>query len=128
MEKARYEELAKTIFEAALEVHRILGPGLLEGIYHHALLQELNLKKTNCKSEVLVPLKYKGVSTGKNLFIDILVEDEIILELKSVDEILPVHMAQLLSYMKLTNKKMGFLLNFNVPLIKEGVRRIVYKY
>ena len=76
----------------------------------------------------MVPLKYKGVSTGKNLFIDILVEDEIILELKSVDEILPVHMAQILSYMKLTNKKMGFLLNFNVPLIKEGVRRIVYKY
>lgn len=128
MEKARYEELAKKIFESALEVHKILGPGLLESIYHHALLQELNIRKTTCETEVKIPLTYKGIPTGKSLFLDILVEQEIILELKSVDEIQPVHMAQLLSYLKLTNKKMGFLINFNVPLIKEGVRRIVHGY
>ena len=128
MEKARYEVLAKRIFESALEVHKILGPGLLESVYHHALLQELNIRNTICDTEVKIPLVYKGTPTGKSLFLDILVENEIILELKSVDEIQPVHMAQLLSYLKLTNKKMGFLINFNVPLIKEGVRRIVHGY
>jgi GxxExxY protein len=128
MEKERYEQLAKIIFISALEVHKQLGPGLLESTYHHALAHELKLQNIPIRSEVKVPLFYKGISTGKDFYIDILVDEEIIIELKSVDELLPVHTAQIISYLKLAEKKMGFLINFNVPLIKEGFRRIVNKY
>jgi len=128
MEKERYEQLAKIIFISALEVHRQMGPGLLESTYHHALAHELKLQNIPSRSEVKVPLFYKGISTGKDFYIDILVENEIIVELKSVDELLPIHMAQLINYLKLSDKRMGFLINFNVPLIKEGFRRVVHKY
>ena len=128
MEKERYEQLAKIIFISALEVHRQMGPGLLESTYHHALAHELKLQNIPSWSEVKVPLFYKGISTGKEFYIDILVENEIIVELKSVDELLPIHMAQLINYLKLSDKRMGFLINFNVPLIKEGFRRVVHKY
>jgi GxxExxY protein len=128
MEKERYEQLAKIIFISALEVHKQLGPGLLESTYHHALAYELKMQKISVKSEVKVPLFYKGMITEKDFFIDLLVDDEIIIELKAVDVLLPLHTAQLISYLKLADKRMGFLINFNVPLIKEGFRRIVNQY
>ena len=128
MTKERYEWLAKQIFLAALEVHKELGPGLLESVYQYAFCKELSIRSIVFQQQVAVPLYYKGSDTGKEFYIDLLVEDELIIELKAVDEIHPVHEAQLLSYMKLANKKMGFLSNFNTVLLKDGFRRRVNNY
>ncbi len=128
MEKNRYEELAKEIFLASLEVHKIMGPGLLESVYEMCLLRELQLRNISAECQVTIPLQYKGFNLSKEYKIDILVEEQIIIELKSVDSILPVHEAQLISYLKLADKRMGFLINFNVPLIKSGFRRFVNNY
>jgi GxxExxY protein len=128
MEKNRYEELAKEIFLASLEVHKIMGPGLLESVYEMCLLRELQLRNISAECQVTIPLQYKGFNLSKEYKIDILVEKQIIIELKSIDSILPVHEAQLISYLKLADKRMGFLINFNVPLIKSGFRRFVNKY
>jgi GxxExxY protein len=128
MEKNRYEELAKEIFLASLEVHKIMGPGLLESVYEMCLLRELQLRNISAECQVTIPLQYKGFNLSKEYKIDILVEKQIIIELKSIDSILPVHEAQLISYLKLADKRMGFLINFNVPLIKTGFRRFVNKY
>jgi GxxExxY protein len=128
MEKWEYEFLAKKFFIAALEVHKQLGPGLLESVYVYALIKELQLMGINVKHQLLVPLFYKGCDTGKQFFIDLLVEDEIVLEVKSGDGILPVHEAQLVTYLKLANKKLGFLINFNVVLLKTGFKRRVNDY
>tara|TARA_R110000868_G_scaffold128624_1_gene336830 strand:+ start:1275 stop:1661 length:387 start_codon:yes stop_codon:yes gene_type:complete len=128
MEKYRYEELAKEIFLASLEVHKIMGPGLLESVYELCLLRELQLRNISAECQVTIPLQYKGFNLSKEYKIDILVEEQIIIELKTVDAILPVHEAQLISYLKLADKRMGFLINFNVPLIKSGFGRFVNKY
>ena len=128
MEINRYEELAKQIFLASLEVHKIMGPGLLESVYEMCLLRELQLRNISAECQVTISLQYKGFNLSKEYKIDILVEKQIIIELKSVDSILPVHEAQLISYLKLADKRMGFLINFNVPLIKSGFRRFVNNY
>lgn len=128
MEKERFELLATQIFKSALEVHKTLGPGLLESVYEFSMLEELKIREIPFRSQTKVPLFYKGIDTSKEFFIDILVEEEIIIELKSAEGVLPVHYAQLLSYMKLANKKMGFLINFNVPLLKDGFKRLVNNY
>ena len=122
------EEAAKLIVHSAFIVHQELGPGLLESIYHVCLFEELTNKGLDVKSEVIIPVFYKGKAVEKDFRLDLLVENHIILEIKAVEILLPVHMAQLLSYLRLTDKIMGFLLNFNVPLMKEGIRRMVYKY
>ena len=128
MDIDKYEELAKQIFLASLEVHKIMGPGLLESVYEMCLLRELQLRNILVESQVAIPLQFKGFSLSKEFRIDILVEKEIIIELKSVDAILPVHQAQLISYLKLADKRMGFLINFNVPIIKNGFKRFVNNY
>ena len=128
MEINRYEKLAKEIFLASLEVHKIMGPGLLESVYEMCLLRELQSRNISAECQVIIPLQYKGFNLSKEYKIDILVEEQIIIELKSVDSILPVHEAQLISYLKLADKRMGFLINFNVPLIKSGFRRFVNNY
>ncbi len=128
MEKDRYEHLAAQIFKSALEVHKALGPGLLESVYGFSLLTEFELRGISYKNQVKVPLFYKGRNTTKEFIIDVLVEEEIIIELKSVEGLLPVHQAQVLSYMKLADKRMGFLVNFNVVLLKDGFKRIVNNY
>ncbi len=129
MTKERFEFLANQIFLGALEVHRNLGPGLLESVYVFSLIKELQLRNLPVEGNVKTPLFYKGIATGKEFFIDILVESEVIIEVKASEGGLhPVHKAQLLSYMKLANKKMGFLINFNVVLIKEGFKRLVNGY
>lgn len=128
MNKEQFEYLANQIFQAALEVHKILGPGLLESVYEFALVKELQLRNIFVQYQVKVPLFYKGYETGKEFFIDMLVENEIVIEVKSVDALHPVHEAQLLSYLKLADKRLGFLINFNVTLIKEGFKRKVNNY
>jgi GxxExxY protein len=124
----QYEELARQIFLASLEVHKIMGPGLLESVYEMCLLRELQLRNISAESQVGIPLQFKGFDLFKEYKIDVLVENEIILELKSVDTILPVHQAQIISYLKLADKRMGFLINFNVPIIKNGFKRFVNNY
>ncbi len=129
MNKEQYEYLATQIFQASLEVHKTLGPGLLESVYEFALVKELQLRNINIQYQIKIPLFYKGHNTGKEFFIDILVEKEIVLEVKSCEEgMRPVHQAQLLSYLKLSDKKLGFLINFNVTLLKEGFKRLVNNY
>lgn len=128
MHKERFEYLASQIFQAALEVHKTLGPGLLESVYEFALIKELQLRNIVIQCQVKVPLFYKEHNTGKEFFLDILVEKEIIIEVKAVEILHTVHEAQLLSYLKLADKRLGFLINFNVPLIKSGVKRMVNKY
>jgi GxxExxY protein len=128
MTKNEFERLAKKIFEACLEVHKRLGPGLLESVYEYALITELQLQGINVQYQVQVPLYYRGFDTGKQFYIDLLVENEIVIEVKAVDAIAPVHEAQLLSYLKLADKKLGFLVNFNVVLMKEGFKRKVNNY
>ncbi len=128
MERNRYEELATVILDSAITVHREMGPGLLEAVYQHCLVTELQIRGVSVETLVTVPLFYKGQALKKEYIVDILVEKEIIIELKAVEGVLPVHQAQILSYLKLADKRMGFLINFNVPLLKNGFKRYVNKF
>jgi len=121
-------ELSKVILDSSISVHRQMGPGLLESVYHHCLAQELSIRGVNYVTLVPVPLIYKGHVLNKDYVIDLLIEDSIVVELKAVEGILPVHEAQIISYLKLANKKLGFLINFNVPLLKDGFRRFVNNF
>lgn len=112
-------------FRFCVEVHRILGPGLLESIYEICLCKEFDLRNIKYQRQVLIPITYKGTQISADLKIDILVEDAIIIELKSVEVMHPVYSAQLLSYLRLTKKKLGLLINFNVPKLIDGFKRII---
>ncbi|MGD8514356.1 MAG: GxxExxY protein [Granulosicoccaceae bacterium] len=118
-------ELAHTVIGAAINVHRVLGPGLLENVYQQCLLKELEIRGIECLSEVPITAEYKGLKFDVAYRMDILVENILAVELKVTENLLPVHEAQLLSYLKLSDKRLGLLLNFNVPVMKSGVRRIV---
>jgi GxxExxY protein len=118
-------ELSGAIIAASIEVHEVLGAGLLEGIYEAALFHELRLRGIAVQRQLEVPVFYKGVALTQALRIDLLVESAIVVELKSVEVVLPVHKAQLLSYLRLTKRKLGLLINFNSPLLKNGVHRVV---
>lgn len=117
--------LAKSIVDAAFKVHNNLGPGLLEKVYEICFCHELSKKNINFQRQVDIPIQYDGIVFDEGLRLDVLVEDLIICELKAVDEVNPVWEAQILSHLKLTNKRLGFLINFNVPLIKKGIRRFI---
>jgi GxxExxY protein len=119
------EAMAREVVDAGFQVHRELGPGLLERVYESALVYELMAKGFKVERQVLVPLCYKGVVLEDPLRLDLLVERSIILEVKSVDAILAIHKAQLLSYLKLSGLRLGFLMNFNVPVFKDGLHRLV---
>ncbi len=123
--KTELDEITLSIFKSAVAVHQEMGPGLLEAIYQHCLIEEMTARGLQVEKSVIVPLHYKTKPLNKDYVIDILVEDEIILELKSVEGLLKVHEAQLISYLKLANKRLGFLINFNVPLLKQGFKRFV---
>ena len=125
MNRDQLNLLSKEIVDACITVHMEMGPGLLESVYEYCLLREFELRGINAKNQVSIPLFYKGELLPKDFRIDILVENEIVLELKAVDTLLPVHEAQIISYLKLSEKKLGFLLNFNVDLMKRGIRRFV---
>lgn len=122
------DHLANIIVDCCYHVHKEMGPGLLESIYLLCLVQELRSRGLKVETEVRVPLFYKGMELSKDFRLDILVEDEIIVEAKAVEIVHPVYQAQIISYLRLTNKKIGFLVNFHVPLIKNGIKRIVNNY
>ncbi|MGL4360008.1 MAG: GxxExxY protein [Sediminibacterium sp.] len=126
--KDHLEVLAKEIVNASFEVHKNMGPGLLESVYEYCLSKELSLRNIAHTTQQKIPLQYKGYILSKDFYIDIFINGQIIIEIKAVDIIAPVHQAQLLSYLKLANKRLGFLINFNVPLLKNGIRRIINGY
>jgi GxxExxY protein len=119
------DPLSGAVIAAAIEVHRLLGPGLLESIYLRALGHELELRGVRHQSQRPVPVAYKGVNLGDDLRLDLVVADQLIVELKAVEKLLPIHEAQLITYLKLTGLHVGLLINFNVRLLKEGIKRIV---
>jgi GxxExxY protein len=121
-----FDKLSHDVIGAAIEVHRILGPGLLESAYEECLSHELSSVGLNVTRQVPVPVVYKKVKLDCGYRIDILVENRIVLELKSVDYVLPVHEAQILTYMRFAEKKTGLLINFNVTVLKNGLKRFVF--
>jgi GxxExxY protein len=120
----RAELLATQIVDAAIKVHKALGPGLLETVYEVCLCHELSLRGIQFRRQLDLPICYEGIRLESGLRIDILVDDCVIIELKTVEKVLPVHDAQLLSYLKLTGHRLGFLLNFKVPIMKHGIKRV----
>jgi GxxExxY protein len=113
------------VIGAAIEVHRALGPGLLESAYIHCLCCELNLRAVPLRRELPLPLVYKGLKLDCGYRVDLLVAETVVVEVKAVERVLPIHEAQLLSYMKLGGWKIGLLINFNVPVLREGIVRRV---
>ena len=121
----QFSGLSHKVIGCAIEVHRTLGPGLLESTYRQCLAYELTINGINFKAEHPLPVDYKDFRLDCGYRIDLLVENEIIIELKSVESLLPIHEAQLLTYLKLARVKQGFLINFNVPILKDGIRSYV---
>ena len=117
-------EITKTIIGAAIEVHRTLGPGLLESTYEACLFYELDQMGIFVERQVELPVKYKNVRLEIGYRIDLLVENQVIIEVKSVKELLPVHMAQIITYLKISNKSKGLLMNFNEAKLIDGIKRI----
>ena len=118
-------KVSGSIIDAAMKVHTALGPGLLESAYEAYLKYELASKNIHVLNQVILPIKYYGIEIEAGYRLDLLVEDKVIVELKAVDKIHPIHEAQLLSYLKLANKKVGLLINFNVSRLKYGIKRII---
>ena len=124
--KEYIKDLTYQINGAAIEVHKNLGAGLLESVYHKCLVHELNIRNISFKSELIVPIEYKGINFDSDLRCDLFVEDSIVVELKSVEKVLPIHEAQILTYMKLLNSPQGILINFNCKnIFSEGQKTYV---
>ena len=125
--KLLHEELTEKIIGAAIEVHRTLGPGLLESAYEECLCHELHLRGLSFQKQVPLPVSYKGVNLDCGYRVDVIVEDAVVLELKCIEHVLPVHEAQLLTYLKLLNKRVGLILNFYVAALVRGgiVRKVI---
>jgi len=119
------ESIGKEIVDAAMAVHRELGPGLLESTYELCLVQELSDRGIRCDAQKALPVHYKGIKIESGYRLDLLVENLVIVELKAVQELLPVHQAQILSYLKLSKLHLGYLINFNTILLKNGLKRVV---
>ena len=119
------ERVATAIVDAAYAVHSTLGPGLLEHVYEVCFCHELVKRGQSYRRQVVVPIVYDGIRFDEGLRLDVLVEESVVCELKAVETVLRVHTAQLLTQLKLTDKRLGFLINFNVPLIKHGIKRLV---
>jgi len=128
MEKQAIEYYAKQLVDAGYRVHKELGPGLLESVYLFCFMEELNIRGIKAVQEVFLPLHYRGNKLNKDFRLDILVENEVIIEIKAVEILLPVHIAQIISYLKLSDKRLGFLINFSVPVFKDGIHRYVNNY
>ena len=122
------EEVAREIVDSALSVHRELGPGLLENAYEVCLGHELKSRGLRVEHQIAQPIRYNSIELDAGYRLDLVVEDTVIIELKAVESILPVHQAQLLTYLKLSGKTLGFLINFNVALIKSGIKRVVLNH
>jgi GxxExxY protein len=124
----RINQIYKEIIGAALTVHKALGPGLLESAYQECLCQELNVRGIPFERQLPLPVKYKGVRVACGYQLDLLVAKAVVVEVKSVEDIAPVHEAQLLTYLRLGGWKVGLLMNFNVPVLKEGIRRKILDF
>jgi GxxExxY protein len=124
----RLDSITRVIIGAAIEVHRTLGPGLLESAYEACLAHELSQRGLAFRLQVPLPVRYKGVQLDCGYRLDLIVEDEIIIEIKSVDELAPIHQAQLISYLRLSGRRVGLLINFNVRVLKQGLKRIVNEF
>lgn len=121
-----FDPISQKVLGCAIEVHRTLGPGLLETVYEKALAQELTDAGLQFAAQVQLPVIYKGHDLGCGFRIDLLVENSVVVELKTVDQLAPIHEAQLITYLKLSGHRIGLLINFNVPLLKHGVKRLVH--
>jgi len=122
---AETEQLAKAVVDAAFKVHTALGPGLLESIYEACLVHELRKRGIPVETQVKIPVVYDGVKLETDLRIDLIVDKRLLVEVKAVDEMNRVFKAQVLTYLKLTGLRLGLLINFNVPLIKNGIERVI---
>ncbi|MCD1296008.1 GxxExxY protein [Methanocella sp. CWC-04] len=120
------ERIVKEVIDACFSVHSETGTGLLESVYEDCLFEELRLRGIFSESQVDIPLNYKGVRIGSRLRLDLLVENQIIVEIKSIESILPVHKSQLITYLKLSGNRIGLIVNFNTPHLRDGISRIVY--
>jgi GxxExxY protein len=120
-----HNEIARHIVDSALSVHKALGPGLLESVYEQCLAYELRSRSLRVASQVPLRVHYREVQIEAGFRIDMLVNDLVLIEVKAVERLLPIHEAQLLTYLKLSGKHLGLLINFNVPLIKDGIRRLI---
>jgi len=119
------DELAHEVIGAAIEVHRILGPGYLESVYEAALAVELKLRGINFERQAPIPILYKGAVIGEGR-LDLLVQGKLIVEIKSIEMLAPVHKAQVISYLKATRCRLALLINFNVAILKDGIKRVIY--
>jgi len=119
------EQVAHAVIQAAFQVHKSLGPGLLESVYEKCLCHELSKEGISFQNQLELPIVYDGFQIDAGMRMDLLVEDSLVVELKAVERLLPIHKAQLLTYLKLSGKRLGLLLNFNVPLLKDGMQRVV---
>lgn len=117
--------LTGEIIGAAIDVHKAIGPGLLESAYSRCLQAELKLRNIPFEKELSLPIEYKGVQIDAGYKIDFMVGGSVVVELKAVEKLLPVHQAQLLTYLRLSNRKIGLLINFNAPVLKQGIKRFV---
>ena len=120
-----HEELTNSIISSAIEVHRSLGPGLLESAYEECFCHELHLRNISFERQKSLPLEYKGIKLDCGYRMDIVVENKVVVELKCADKILPVHEAQLLTYLKLSKCKVGLIINFYTEVLKKGIKRLV---
>jgi GxxExxY protein len=119
------KQLTEQIIGSAIEVHKHWGPGLYEEIYEKSMYRELHLRNVPFKSQLELPLIYKGKKIGDDLRLDLIVDSKVVVELKTVKKLEPIHEAQLLTYMKLTNCRVGLLINFNVTVLKAGIKRMI---
>ena len=126
MHTTAIKDLSSAIIGAAIEVHRALGPGLLESAYEQCLAQELSLRKIPFERQKPLPIHYKGTQLDCGYRLDFLVAGMVVVEVKAIDALLPIHQAQVLSYLKLGGWKLGLLINFHVPLLREGIKRVVF--
>ena len=120
-----FKELSEQIIGAAIEVHRHLGPGLLESAYHRCLVHELGLRGLSLETEVSLGIDYKGIRLASGYRLDIVVENKVVVEVKAVEGLAPIHQAQLLTYLRLGGYQLGLLVNFNVSVLREGIKRLV---
>lgn len=126
MKELLYKDLTDQIIAAAIEVHKTLGPGLLESVYEECLVFELLKRNLSVKRQLSLPINYKGIEIKTKYRLDLMIEDKVIVELKAIEKLLPVHEAQIITYLKLTGYRVGLMINFNVKLLKDGIiRRII---
>ncbi len=128
MDREALDRITLAIIQAAIEVHRRLGPGLLERIYGACLIYELRERGLKCVVELLIPVRYKDLVIEGAYRVDLLVEDAVVVELKCVENVLPVHLAQVRTYLRVTEKRVGLLINFNVDYLTKGVKRVVNRF